>query len=237
MILVVSKRLNLTPGPPTRQLGRQFCGRSNFWVELVKKGKSPSSLRWSNCRGPIWNSNILCPRRCGPTWWRRSSTWRTATARSSTTAGSSFPLPILRYDDLMRVRLFKLNAPKYKLVLPQNFRLKNDLTTGCDLLCLRLLRRRPLWSPVSWTARRTQVSAVAFYILLHLLRIGSLSIDRCNQISNNCRSISSDDTTFPAVPNINFAASGPFANHTPGETELSVDFIFSEDKSAASQDK
>ena len=78
---------------------------------------------------------------------------------------------------------------------------------------------------------------VDFYILLHLLRIGSLSIDRCNQFSNNCRSISSDDTTFPAVPNINFAASGPFANHTPGETELSLDFIFSEDKSAASQDK
>ena len=114
---------------------------------------------------------------------------------------------------------------------------KGSLTTGCNLLCLRLLRRRPLWSPVSWTARRTQVSAVAFYILLHLLRIGSLSIDRCNQFSNNCRSISSDDTTFPAVPNINFAASGPFANHTPGETELSLDFIFSEDKSAASQDK
>ena len=124
MILVVSKRLNPTPGPPMRQLGRQSCGRSNFWVELVKKGKSPSSLRWSNCRGPIWNSNLLCSRRCGPTWWRRSSTWRTATARFSTTAGSSFPLPILRYDDLMRVRLFKLNAPKYKLVLPQNFRLK-----------------------------------------------------------------------------------------------------------------
>ena len=60
-----------------------------------------------------------------------------------------FPLAYTQVDDLMRVRLFKLNAPKYMLVLPQNFRLKNDLTTGCDLLCLRLLRRRPLWSPVS----------------------------------------------------------------------------------------
>ena len=48
----------------------------------------------------------------------------------------------------------------------------------------------------------------------------------------------SDDTTFPAVPKVNFAASGPFANHTPGETGagLSLDFIVSEDKSA-SQDK
>ena len=26
----------------------------------------------------------------------------------------------------------------------------------------------------------------------------------------------SDNTTFPAVPNMNFAAAGPFANHTPG---------------------
>ena len=27
----------------------------------------------------------------------------------------------------------------------------------------------------------------------------------------------SDNTTFPAIPNMNFAANGPFANHTPGE--------------------
>ena len=78
----------------------------------------------------------------------------------------------------MWVRLFKLNTPKYNLIqFAPEFPFENDHTTGCDLLCLRLLRRRPLWSPVSWTARRTQVSTVAFDIMLRL----RISIDRSLQ--------------------------------------------------------
>ena len=34
---------------------------------------------------------------------------------------------------------------------------------------------------------------------------------------NLLKVLCSDNTTFPAIPNMNFAASGPFANHTPGE--------------------
>ena len=37
---------------------------------------------------------------------------------------------------------------------------------------------------------------------------------------NLLKVLCSDNTTFPAVPNMNFAASGPFANHTPGEPIL-----------------
>ena len=34
---------------------------------------------------------------------------------------------------------------------------------------------------------------------------------------NLLKLLSSDNTTFPAIPNMNFAADGPFANHTPGD--------------------
>ena len=38
-----------------------------------------------------------------------------------------------------------------------------------------------------------------------------------NSMFNLLKLLSSDNTTFPAIPNMNFAADGPFANHTPGD--------------------
>ena len=38
---------------------------------------------------------------------------------------------------------------------------------------------------------------------------------------NLLKLLSSDNTTFPAIPDMNFAADGPFANHTPGRPSFS----------------